>query len=67
MAMRRLIHAVLEHHDGQLQDDATVLFCEWLGTTPHPTGRAAALAGVPRTAGSACRRPARRRTRPDRP
>ncbi|MGW7435333.1 PP2C family protein-serine/threonine phosphatase [Streptomyces sp. NPDC054849] len=49
--LRRLIHAVLEHHDGHLQDDATVLFCEWLGPTPHPTGRAAALAGVPRAAG----------------
>ncbi|MGW7331563.1 PP2C family protein-serine/threonine phosphatase [Streptomyces sp. NPDC054840] len=51
--LRRLIHAVLEHHDGSLQDDATVLFCEWLGTSPHPTGRAAALAGVPRTATAA--------------
>ncbi|MGW7461875.1 PP2C family protein-serine/threonine phosphatase [Streptomyces sp. NPDC054797] len=49
--LRRLIHAVLEHHDGHLQDDATVLFCEWLGPTPHPTERVAALAGVPRTGG----------------
>ncbi|GGT15344.1 PP2C family protein-serine/threonine phosphatase [Streptomyces chromofuscus] len=29
--LRRLIHAVLEHHDGRLDDDATVLFCEWHG------------------------------------
>ncbi|WP_051838228.1 PP2C family protein-serine/threonine phosphatase [Streptomyces sp. NRRL F-2580] len=60
--LRRLIHAVLEHHDGTLQDDATVLFCEWLGLTAHSTGRAAFLAGVPRTAtappGSDDRRPA---------
>ncbi|WP_051832392.1 PP2C family protein-serine/threonine phosphatase [Streptomyces katrae] len=48
--LRRLIHAVLEHHDGHLQDDATVLLCEWLGPTRRPTERAAALAGVPRTA-----------------
>ncbi|MFJ4868590.1 PP2C family protein-serine/threonine phosphatase [Streptomyces sp. NPDC088757] len=45
--LRRLMHAVLEHHDGHLQDDATVLFCEWLGPEPIPTGRAAALAGLP--------------------
>ncbi|MGO4456491.1 PP2C family protein-serine/threonine phosphatase [Streptomyces sp. M-16] len=45
--LRRLIHAVLEHHDGHLQDDATVLFCEWLGAVPQPTRRAAALAGLP--------------------
>ncbi|MGW5849125.1 PP2C family protein-serine/threonine phosphatase [Streptomyces sp. NPDC055254] len=56
--LRRLIHAVLEHHDGRLQDDATVLFCEWLGPTPHPTGQAAALAGLPPTD------PATRRERP---
>ncbi|MFD3543787.1 PP2C family protein-serine/threonine phosphatase [Streptomyces sp. NPDC058662] len=56
--LRRLIHAVLEHHDGRLQDDATVLFCEWLGPTPHPTSRAAALAGLPPTD------PATRRVRP---
>ncbi|MEU9145584.1 PP2C family protein-serine/threonine phosphatase [Streptomyces sp. NPDC048349] len=45
--LRRLIHAVLEHHEGRLQDDATVLLCEWMGPTPHPTFRAAALAGLP--------------------
>ncbi|MGW6613258.1 PP2C family protein-serine/threonine phosphatase [Streptomyces erythrochromogenes] len=47
--LRRLIHAVLEHHDGHLQDDATVLFCEWLGPVPQPTVQAAALAGLPPT------------------
>ncbi|GHH57072.1 hypothetical protein GCM10018773_63900 [Streptomyces candidus] len=29
--LRRLVHAVLEHHDGHLNDDATVLLCEWHG------------------------------------
>lgn len=29
--LRRLIHAILEHHDGALEDDATVLVCEWHG------------------------------------
>jgi serine phosphatase RsbU (regulator of sigma subunit) len=35
--LRRLVHAVLDHHDGQLTDDATVLLCEWHG----PTARSA--------------------------
>ncbi|MFJ4862331.1 MULTISPECIES: PP2C family protein-serine/threonine phosphatase [unclassified Streptomyces] len=47
--LRRLIHAVLDHHDGHLQDDATVLFCEWLGPVPQPTRSAGSLAGVPPT------------------
>ncbi|MEU0788254.1 PP2C family protein-serine/threonine phosphatase [Streptomyces sp. NPDC006173] len=29
--LRRLMHAVMDYHDGRLQDDATVLFCEWHG------------------------------------
>ncbi|KAB2352207.1 PP2C family protein-serine/threonine phosphatase [Actinomadura rudentiformis] len=29
--LRRLIRAVLHHHNGQLGDDATVLLCEWHG------------------------------------
>ncbi|MFS1302018.1 PP2C family protein-serine/threonine phosphatase [Streptosporangium longisporum] len=29
--LRRLIHHVLEYHDGRLQDDATVLLVEWQG------------------------------------
>ncbi len=45
--LRRLIHAVLDHHDGGLQDDATVLFCEWLGPTPQPNPQVALLAGLP--------------------
>jgi serine phosphatase RsbU (regulator of sigma subunit) len=34
--LRRLMHAVLEHHHGRLDDDATVLLCQWHGghTTP---------------------------------
>ncbi|MBQ0988014.1 serine/threonine-protein phosphatase [Streptomyces sp. F63] len=29
--LRRLMHAVLDHHDGKLDDDATVLLAEWAG------------------------------------
>jgi serine phosphatase RsbU (regulator of sigma subunit) len=29
--LRRLMHALLDYHHGQLQDDATVLFMEWAG------------------------------------
>lgn len=29
--LRRLIHAVLDYHDGKLDDDATVLLCQWHG------------------------------------
>ncbi|MEU0000601.1 PP2C family protein-serine/threonine phosphatase [Streptomyces microflavus] len=32
--LRRLMHAVMEYHHGRLQDDATVLFCEWHGPDP---------------------------------
>ncbi|MEV0188174.1 PP2C family protein-serine/threonine phosphatase [Kitasatospora purpeofusca] len=28
-ALRRLVHAVLDHHDGRLQDDATIVLVEW--------------------------------------
>ncbi|MGC5561720.1 PP2C family protein-serine/threonine phosphatase [Streptomyces sp. FR-108] len=31
--LRRLVRAVLKHHDGRLTDDATVLLCEWHGGT----------------------------------
>ncbi|MEU9994467.1 PP2C family protein-serine/threonine phosphatase [Streptomyces sp. NPDC050848] len=31
--LRRLVHAVLDHHQGTLDDDATVLLCEWHGNT----------------------------------
>ncbi|MBI0295812.1 serine/threonine-protein phosphatase [Streptomyces sp. PRKS01-29] len=47
--LRRLVRAVMAHHDGHLQDDATVLLCEWLGPVPGPTDQAAALMGVPST------------------
>lgn len=34
--LRRLVRAVLHHHDGRLGDDATVLLCEWHGHQPAP-------------------------------
>ncbi|MFF2475973.1 PP2C family protein-serine/threonine phosphatase [Streptomyces sp. NPDC058066] len=45
--LRRLVHAVLGYHDGDLQDDATVLMCEWIGPTLDNTEPAAALTGLP--------------------
>ncbi|WP_446040832.1 PP2C family protein-serine/threonine phosphatase [Streptomyces sp. SID1121] len=45
--LRRLVQAVLAHHDGALRDDATVLLCEWIGPEPDDTARAAALSGLP--------------------
>jgi hypothetical protein len=45
--LRRLTHAILDYHDGQLQDDATVLLCEWLGPTLEAAEPAAALTGLP--------------------
>lgn len=32
--VRRFSHAFLDHHHGELHDDATVLLCEWLGAGP---------------------------------
>ena len=29
--MRRLVHAILDHQDGELQDDATIVVVEWRG------------------------------------
>ncbi|MFJ8697013.1 PP2C family protein-serine/threonine phosphatase [Streptomyces roseolilacinus] len=43
--LRRLTCAVLEHHDGHLHDDATILLCEWLGPAGS-TAQAADLVGV---------------------
>jgi hypothetical protein len=40
--MRRLLHAVLDHHGGSLRDDATTLLCHW-----HPQGREQAVRGAP--------------------
>ncbi|WP_107050703.1 PP2C family protein-serine/threonine phosphatase [Streptomyces sp. NRRL F-2580] len=34
--LRRLVRAVMDHHHGQLGDDATVLFCEWHGHEMPP-------------------------------
>jgi serine phosphatase RsbU (regulator of sigma subunit) len=45
--LRRLVHAVLEYHGGRLNDDATVLVCEWLGPDPDTTTEAAARTGLP--------------------
>lgn len=45
--LRRLIRAVLDYHDGHLQDDATILMCEWLGPALDDTQPAAVLAGLP--------------------
>ncbi|SDT82845.1 Stage II sporulation protein E (SpoIIE) [Streptomyces sp. TLI_053] len=36
-ALRRLVHAVLDRHDGRLQDDATIVLAEW--HPPDPSGR----------------------------
>ncbi|MGW7210574.1 PP2C family protein-serine/threonine phosphatase, partial [Streptomyces sp. NPDC054837] len=38
--LRRLIQTLLDHHDGQLQDDATILICQWLGPAPAPSADA---------------------------
>ncbi|MBP0456565.1 PP2C family protein-serine/threonine phosphatase [Streptomyces montanisoli] len=32
--LRRLIRALMAHHEGMLNDDATVVFAEWRGGTP---------------------------------
>ncbi|MFD9380581.1 PP2C family protein-serine/threonine phosphatase [Streptomyces sp. NPDC059999] len=47
--LRRLVQAVMAHHDGRLQDDATVLLCEWFGPDAEPTRTAAARTGVVRS------------------
>lgn len=44
--LRRLIQAVMEHHEGHLDDDATILLCEWLGPRPERTREAAAHTGT---------------------
>ncbi|WP_228974799.1 PP2C family protein-serine/threonine phosphatase [Streptomyces sp. DH12] len=44
--LRRLVHAVLDYHDGHLQDDATVLLCEWIGPELEPAHTAADLTGL---------------------
>ncbi|MET7356096.1 PP2C family protein-serine/threonine phosphatase [Streptomyces mirabilis] len=44
--LRRLMRAVLDYHEGHLQDDATVLMCEWLGPVIDDTEPAKALTGL---------------------
>ncbi len=44
--LRRLMRSLLEHHDGHLEDDATILFCEWLGSATDTTSTAP-IAGLP--------------------
>ncbi|WP_435841331.1 PP2C family protein-serine/threonine phosphatase [Streptomyces fagopyri] len=50
--LRRLMKAVLDYHHGELQDDATVLMCEWLGPAMGNTEPAASLTGLPSAADS---------------
>ncbi|MFK4600237.1 serine phosphatase RsbU (regulator of sigma subunit) [Streptomyces pristinaespiralis] len=45
--LRRLMRAVRQHHNDRLQDDATILLCEWFGPMTQSTERAAPVAGVP--------------------
>jgi serine phosphatase RsbU (regulator of sigma subunit) len=33
--VRRLTHALLDHQDGDLQDDATMLLVQWHGNSPQ--------------------------------
>lgn len=51
--LRRLTRAILDYHDGELQDDATVLMCEWLGPNPSGSPAAAALTALPDEGGGA--------------
>ncbi|MFJ4851541.1 MULTISPECIES: PP2C family protein-serine/threonine phosphatase [unclassified Streptomyces] len=44
--LRRLMHAVLNHHRGRLQDDATVLICEWHGPYPVPGAESRVIGGA---------------------
>ena len=36
--MRRLLHAILDHQEGELQDDATIVVAQWRGPAPNPRG-----------------------------
>ncbi|MBC2869449.1 SpoIIE family protein phosphatase [Streptomyces mexicanus] len=36
--LRRLVHSILDYHQGRLQDDATVLLLEWRGPEAGVTG-----------------------------
>ena len=43
---RRLVHAILDHQDDRLQDDATVLLAEWLHPAPAPEDHADPVTGL---------------------
>lgn len=45
--LRRLVRSILDHHQGCLSDDATVLLLQWHGSSPFPPPEVRALAGVP--------------------
>ncbi|MBV2366410.1 PP2C family protein-serine/threonine phosphatase [Streptomonospora nanhaiensis] len=45
--LRRLVAAVLRHHDGRLNDDATVLMCEWHGDPGATPGAPVQYGGGP--------------------
>ncbi|MET7455964.1 PP2C family protein-serine/threonine phosphatase [Streptomyces sp. NPDC005574] len=45
--LRRLVRAHLHHHQEHLEDDATILLCEWLGPRTEPTPAVGPLAGIP--------------------
>ncbi|MFD3521958.1 PP2C family protein-serine/threonine phosphatase [Streptomyces sp. NPDC058653] len=42
--VRRFVHTFLDYHHGHLEDDATVLLCDWLGPGP-PMGTGASEGG----------------------
>jgi hypothetical protein len=47
--MRRLMHAILAHQDGELQDDATAMLVEWQGggaAASHPSRSKTPAAGA---------------------
>ncbi|AKL64745.1 MULTISPECIES: PP2C family protein-serine/threonine phosphatase [Streptomyces] len=44
--LRRLTHAILDHHRERLADDATVVLAEWLGPDRR-TGEVEAIVGLP--------------------
>ncbi|WP_235978618.1 PP2C family protein-serine/threonine phosphatase [Streptomyces lycii] len=45
--LRRLTQSILDYHDGQLDDDATVLVLEWHGPAARPGREIADSAGLP--------------------
>lgn len=46
--LRRLIRSILDHHGGELDDDATVLMAEWVASEAVSERRVERLAGLPR-------------------